>query len=58
VVKHVCPFCGKRIARAKTHESNFRGMLSMHVKHKHPEHWIQPKVIGRLTPEKRRRFKP
>lgn len=38
-MKHLCPFCCKQIARAKTKEGSFKGLLSMHVKHKHPDQW-------------------
>lgn len=36
---HYCPICGKPIAKQKTREGNFRGLLTMHVKVKHGRLW-------------------
>lgn len=34
---HVCPYCGKPIAKPTTKRHAYKGMLVMHVKAKHPE---------------------
>ncbi len=34
-----CPICGKSICKKETREGSFRGMLAMHIKHKHEDHW-------------------
>lgn len=34
-----CPHCGKPIAKMSTPIHTFKGLLSMHIKHKHPEIW-------------------
>jgi len=39
LIKHICPFCGRVIARKDTPYANYRGMLALHIKSKHPDIW-------------------
>jgi hypothetical protein len=38
-----CPYCGQSICKAETSDRNYKGMLSMHIKHIHPEIWRKMK---------------
>jgi hypothetical protein len=38
-----CPVCGKRMARQTTKEGSYKGLLAMHIKHKHKYLWDDDK---------------